>query len=104
MTISSPVASRRYLDKSSLTFANATSRIRGLFRVEPLLRVRFLEDGKDFDCCFFDVIKHPYFINSQAILRPADATQPFDTTLANLGRFVTQVNFKSIANLTPDAC
>src|SRR5947207_15929558 len=76
MTISPPAASRRYFDKSSLTFANATSRIRGPFFVEPLLRVRFLEDGKDFDCCFLDVIKHPYFINSQAILRTADATQP----------------------------
>jgi hypothetical protein len=66
MTISSLAASRRYFfDKSSLTFASATSRIRGSFLVEPLLRVPFSDDGEDFDCCFFDVIKHPYFIDSQ---------------------------------------
>jgi hypothetical protein len=102
MTISSLTARRRYLDKSSLTFANATSRIRDSFFGELLLRGRLLEDRKDFDCCFFDVIKHPYFINSQAILRPAYATKPFDTTLADLRRFVTQVKFKSIATLAPD--
>jgi len=64
MRISSPAARRKYFDKSSLTFASATSRIRGSFFRELLLRVCLLDNGKDFDRCFFDVIKHPYFIYS----------------------------------------
>src|SRR5262249_36101698 len=88
----------------SLTLASATSRIGGRFFVEPPLRIRFLENGKDFHRCFLDVIKHPYFVYSQAILRPIHSAQTLYTTLAHLGRFVPQMNFKSVTNLPPVAC
>src|SRR5262245_14798639 len=104
MMISSPAARRRYFEKSSLSSANATFRISGCLFVEPFLRIRFLEDGKDFDRCFLDVIKHPYFINSQAILRSAYPPETLDPAFAQLGWFVSQVNFESVTNLTPDTC
>src|SRR5262245_3791777 len=102
--MSARAAIRRYFDKSSLTFANATSRNRGSLLFEPFLRLRFRDDGKDLDCCFLDVIKDPNLTNPQAILRSAQASQPFNPAFAYLCRFVTEVYFASAAKRTPDLC
>src|SRR5262245_25142849 len=97
--ISPSVASLRYFDRSSLTFARATALGGRAFPLEPGLRFGFGDDGEDVDCCFRNVIKHPDVANSKAKLWPAQTAEPFDATLADLCRLESEVAFKSISNL-----
>src|SRR6266478_1131899 len=91
ITISSPTASRKYLDKSSFTSARATSRVTlrwcPLF-VEPRLGFGLRDDREDLDLRFCNVIEHPDVAYSQAVLRLAQTPESLNATLADLCRFV----------------
>src|SRR5437870_6190987 len=99
MTISSSAARRRYFDRSSLTLARATARTRRAFLVEPALGLLLFDDREDFDCGLGNVIEHPDFVDSEAILRLTHAPEPLDATLARLGRLESEVTFEGIPNL-----
>src|SRR5215471_6893188 len=105
MMISTSAACRRYLDRSSLTSANATSfgplRFRRPLFLEPSLRFGLCDDGEDFDLRFCNVIEHPNVAVSQPILRLDQAAKAFDPTLARFRRFVAQMHLQRLDH--PDA-
>src|SRR5947209_2319215 len=84
MTISSVAASRKYLDRSSLTLARATALSGLAFLIEPGLRFAFFDDRKDLDRSLGNVIEHPNVADSKAILRLRQPPKPLDATLAGL--------------------
>ena len=97
--ISPSVASLRYFDRSSLTFARATALVGRAFPLEPGLRFGFGDDGEDVDRCFRNVIEHPDVANPKAILWPAQTAEPFDATLAHFCRLEPEVAFEGVSNL-----
>jgi hypothetical protein len=58
--------------------------------------LRLGDDGKDFDRRFSNVIEHPDVANPQSVLWLAEAAQPLNATLADLGRFVFEVTVDRI--------
>src|SRR5713101_2445120 len=104
MTISSSAASRKYFDRSSLTFARATSRSRRALPVEPGLGLLLFDDREDFDCGLGNVIEHPDLVDSKAILRLTQASKPLDATLARFRWFESEVASQSIPDLAPNSC
>ena len=64
MTTSPDSASRKYLEKSSFTFARATRRGWDTLRVEPRLGTGLRDDREDVDFSFGDVIEDPYLTHS----------------------------------------
>lgn len=102
MTISSLAASRRYRERSSLTFARATRfGLDTLFR-KPGFRLLLRDDGKDFNDTLRDVIKHPDFSDSEPVLRTIQATQALDAALADLPGLVPQVELQGLSNTGSD--
>lgn len=71
ITISCPSASRKYLERSSFTFASATRFARGPLSLEPRVGLRLWDDSEDLDGVFLDVIQHLYLVDAQAVLRPS---------------------------------
>src|SRR5438093_13037775 len=96
ITISSRSASRKYFERSSFTFARATSRLRNPFLGEPGFRFRFGHDGEDLDRLVSDVIEHPDVIHSEPKLRVAQPPEPLDAALTHLGRFLAQMRFQCV--------
>jgi hypothetical protein len=96
MRISSPSASRKYRDRSSLTFARATAFIGRGFAVEPRLGLRLADDGEDFDGRFRDVIEHPNVVDTQAVLGSTGAAEPLDATPADLLGFEAEVALQRV--------
>src|SRR5262245_14585997 len=101
--ISPSVASLRYFDRSSLTFARATALGGRAFPLEPGLRFGFGDDCEDLDRGFRNVIKHPDVANSKAILWPTQPAEPFDATLADRCRLEPEMAFESISHLASAA-
>src|SRR5438067_5200746 len=99
MTISPSSASRRYRDRSSFTWASATSRLGSSARREPRRGFVFRDDREDFDPVFFDLIEHPNFSHPEPVLGLAQPAQPFDSALADLGRLMPQVPVDGIPDL-----
>src|SRR6266446_2760165 len=85
ITISSRSASRRYFERSSLTFARATSRFGNAFFGKPGFRFGFGDDGEDLDRLACDVIEHPDVVHSEPKLRAAQPPEPLDAALTGLG-------------------
>src|SRR3989304_5901888 len=94
--ISWSAASFRYLDRSSFTLASATRRGWDSLLCKPRCRLILRDDSEDFDCLFRDVIEHPDLINPEAILRPIQAVEPLDATLADPFRLVPPVPFGGV--------
>src|SRR5918994_6700057 len=101
MRISSDSASRRKRERSSLTSASATWRIRRAVFDEPGRRFSFRDDREDFDGFRRDVIENADLPNPEPILRLAQATQALDAALAAPGWLIAQVPFEGIADLGP---
>src|SRR5436309_12313800 len=102
MTISSSAARRKYFERSSLTLARATSRTRRACLVEPGLGLLFFDNREDFDCGLGNVIEHPDLVNSEAILRLTQSSEPLDATLACFRRLESEVTFEGIPDLAAD--
>jgi hypothetical protein len=97
ITISSDAARRKYLDRSSLTFANATVVERARF-VEPLLRFGLRDDGEDFDRTLGNVIEHPNVIHAQTVLGLTEAPEPLDAASTGLRWLESKVALQRIPN------
>lgn len=78
MTISSDSAIRRKRDKSSLTSASATWRIRRAVLGEPARGFDFRDDREDFDGFGRDIIENSHLPDPEPMLRLAQAAQPLD--------------------------
>lgn len=102
MMISSSAASLRKLDRSSFTFARATVRIGRALLIEPGLRLRFADDGENFDRRLRNVIEHQDVVDSEAVLRATHAPQPLDAALADLRRSEPQVALERVSDPAAD--
>lgn len=67
---------------------------------EPMRRLGFRNDGKDFDGFGRDVIKNSHLPNPEPILWLAQASQTPDPALARSGRLVSQVSFESVPHFS----
>ena len=101
ITISFWAASRKYLERSSFACASATAWTGRSFFPEPSLRLRLGDNGKDFDRRFCNVIEHPNVAHPQPVLGLTEAAQPFNTTLADLRRFVSEVTLDRVLDQCP---
>jgi len=63
---------------------------------EPPLRFGFRDNCEDLDCFARDVIEDPHLPNPEAILRLAQAPQPFDPALAHPGGLMAQVPLEGV--------
>jgi hypothetical protein len=104
MTTSSLVARRRYLEKSSFTFAKATVRLGRPFLFEPFPGFALRDDPEDFDGFVRDVIEHPDVAYPEAELRFCHPPQSLDPAPAHPGWLVSQVGFQRIAELGTLLC
>jgi len=68
---------------------------------KPARRFGFRDDSEDFDDFARDVIEHPHFPNPEAILRLAQAPQPFDAALAHPSGLVPQVPLEGAPHFGP---
>jgi len=84
ITISSSTARRKYRERSSLISASATALGWRPFFVEPSLRFVLVDDRKDLDLRFSNVIKHPDICNPEPVLRLREPTQSLDPAFADL--------------------
>jgi hypothetical protein len=98
ITISLLVASLKYRERSSLTFASATLLGWGSLFREPGFGLLLRDDGEDLDDFGDDVIERRNFTNSKSILRLIETAQALDSTLADLAWLVPQVELDGISD------
>ena len=98
ITISSVSACRMYLESSSLIWLRGIFFIGLAFLLEPSVGIGLCNDREDLDFPFSDVVKDPQFTDSEAVLWAGKPAKSFDSSLAYLGRLVSQVNFQSVPN------
>lgn len=102
ITSSSFSASRRYLDRSSFTFASATFLGWDALGPEPRLDLLLRDDGEDFDSILGDVIEHPDPANTESIPRTTEAAEPLDSAPAHSLRLAAEMDLECVTSLRPN--
>ena len=72
------------------------------FLVEPGLGLLLVDDREDFDRGLGNVIEHPDLVDSEAILRLTQTSEPLDAALARFRRLESEVTFEGVSDFAPD--
>src|SRR5262245_58158132 len=103
MTISSPSASRRYFDRSSVISDRATFFIAFTISRKPGIGVGFRHNRQDLDRYLDHIVKGTNIVtDTKAILGMREPAQSLDAASAHLGWLMPQVLFDGVAHLAPE--